>query len=714
MKLLNEKCGEGTVFRRQLQTTKNQFVANNQNRRQLVVGERLQPRFRPSATVQEKRESASAGQQPHRGMPKPAHLLHGPSKESRHLRSLAQTWQTARSELLQLATRLPIKSNLDLGELTKTSALLQIFKHPKELQEWVSENVLSRRFRVSAVHRSFIALIEEEEPTLAHALRWELHGTKPKTAAPWGRYPDGIEVLIQPRRKTGQTAKLQFCWLNHQGQKLELTSCFLSDGAQSLFPEDSRYLFFCPDRIDIRDSLGNSLGLTQTRTITMSRDMMVTAMKRDTVKDEFVKFWDLQIGRPSFFKQNPQHSLTVYSNDCRPLEISSKGVNRMVGALNQKQSIQSTLSSTTQKVIELTVSSTELGPSTVIRSRKVPLRRQRYSPALEDENESTGSSSEDIIPLKAVGFRKPPPEQQRLLQAIRKEHESTSSSSEEMPRKLVRRRKLPSQQQRSSLATREENGSISSSSEEKPPKPGPSRQQRSWPAIGKKSESTSSSSEDIPRKLVGSRKLPSRQQRPSPATEERNESSSSSSEDVPRKVLKPQFNPEIKQTPASSTHDGRGFSYTGAKVDDAVEHIKQTLPMRKADLLWLIDEFLKCEYPNGEEIWIASPVRFPQFSLIWTRMKQFILRPQYKDHPFVPTLQEWIDFGYEVNTDQDKAGRGKKGGHTRCLTAAFRVLRTSVTDKQIFKRPQPHIKAKCIKVLTIARNVNPVILSEDA
>ncbi|KAI1621479.1 hypothetical protein EDD37DRAFT_119060 [Exophiala viscosa] len=180
-----------------------------------------------------------------------------------------------------------------------------------------------------------------------------------------------------------------------------------------------------------------------------------------------------------------------------------------------------------------------------------------------------------------------------------------------------------------------------------------------------------------------------------------------------RKAAEPPSN--VETAPITKTklvpkaaHDGRPLIYNAGSVNEEIKTIKDSLPMRQADALWLLNEFLKAEYPHGGEVILASPVRFPAVDSVWTRLEKFCRTSKYRNHPYIDLMESWVELGKGVGE-----GRAKRAILSRQLTAAFNVLRKKVTSKQVFIRPQPDIKAKCTNVLTVSADVNPVVLGND-
>jgi hypothetical protein len=69
-----------------------------------------------------------------------------------------------------------------------------------------------------------------------------------------------------------------------------------------------------------------------------------------------------------------------------------------------------------------------------------------------------------------------------------------------------------------------------------------------------------------------------------------------------------------------------------------IPKIRDTLPAKPSDLLWLLEQFLVDEFPSGGELDPVSVSEHPTYS-VYAKLMNFASRPKYQHHPHNDTLK---------------------------------------------------------------------------
>ena len=65
----------------------------------------------------------------------------------------------------------------------------------------------------------------------------------------------------------------------------------------------------------------------------------------------------------------------------------------------------------------------------------------------------------------------------------------------------------------------------------------------------------------------------------------------------------------------------------------AIKKIQKLLPLRRGDLLWLLDQFLRDEFPAGGTLNCADPSVFSMVHSIWPKLIAFCSQQRYFQNP---------------------------------------------------------------------------------
>jgi hypothetical protein len=165
----------------------------------------------------------------------------------------------------------------------------------------------------AAVRESAICwaeLLERKEPdlkdTLADTLRTKAKKS-PKAFTDPLLQVSGSEVDIVPWKEHGLSARLSLSWADNSGEMHHLDAT--SKGrhglsvAGSVMPtyEDKRFIYFVPEGVDIRDSVGTSLGERVLRSgimkpVTLPLSDIISQLENDPIKDKFSSFGLVRLG----------------------------------------------------------------------------------------------------------------------------------------------------------------------------------------------------------------------------------------------------------------------------------------------------------------------------------------------------------------------------------------------------------------------------------
>lgn len=124
-----------------------------------------------------------------------------------------------------------------------------------------------------------------------------------------------------------------------------------------------------------------------------------------------------------------------------------------------------------------------------------------------------------------------------------------------------------------------------------------------------------------------------------------------------------------------SYYEGRQLMFkmsycNGSSASSAAHGLQMKLPLQRGDLLWLLDQFLQADFPQGGTLSCADPSVFHSADSVWPRISRFCKQSVFSLHPHA-------DYLHTV------ARRASEGTYTTMqavvsLHAALKVLRTSV------------------------------------
>jgi hypothetical protein len=108
----------------------------------------------------------------------------------------------------------------------------------------------------------------------------------------------------------------------------------------------------------------------------------------------------------------------------------------------------------------------------------------------------------------------------------------------------------------------------------------------------------------------------------------------------------------------------------GSSASAAARNLQKGFPLHRGDFLWLLDQFILQEFPQGGRINCADPSVFPDVGSVWPRISRFCNMSTFSRHPFT-------DYLHTV------AKRASEGTYSTMqavvsLKAALEVLRTDI------------------------------------
>jgi hypothetical protein len=125
---------------------------------------------------------------------------------------------------------------------------------------------------------------------------------------------------------------------------------------------------------------------------------------------------------------------------------------------------------------------------------------------------------------------------------------------------------------------------------------------------------------------------------------------------------------------ASRSKRSLPMTFRSLRKADLAAHlgaVRATLPANPGDLLWLIDEFLKQEFPEGGDIDLASGSDYCQS--VYHKISASCAKARYKHHPHLQTMKSLVSTVESGATERLIA--------TNALSIAFEILREPYSKK---------------------------------
>ena len=132
----------------------------------------------------------------------------------------------------------------------------------------------------------------------------------------------------------------------------------------------------------------------------------------------------------------------------------------------------------------------------------------------------------------------------------------------------------------------------------------------------------------------------------------------------------------------SSYYQGRQLIYkmsycNGSSASAAASNLQKGFPLHRGDFLWLLDQYLRQEFPDGGIMNCADPSVFADIGSVWPSISRFCTVSTFSRHPSADYL----------HTVAERASQGTYSTMQAVvsLNAALVVLRTSVVKKSFVK-----------------------------
>lgn len=106
------------------------------------------------------------------------------------------------------------------------------------------------------------------------------------------------------------------------------------------------------------------------------------------------------------------------------------------------------------------------------------------------------------------------------------------------------------------------------------------------------------------------------------------------------------------------------------------QKLREALPLQPGDTHWLLHKFLQVEYPQGGTTVGTSQQNCSPRSSVWSKLEQFVQRPEYSHHPNLANLREVIETAHEPRSTP---------GCNQALKVALQMLRPPYPETRASK-----------------------------
>ncbi|KAK5713409.1 hypothetical protein LTR17_017590 [Elasticomyces elasticus] len=181
----------------------------------------------------------------------------------------------------------------------------------------------------------------------------------------------------------------------------------------------------------------------------------------------------------------------------------------------------------------------------------------------------------------------------------------------------------------------------------------------------------------------------------------------------------PQVEPSVQDTgyiPASffATERQAPLLIISNKNSKAFTEMNELLPHQPGDATWLMNEFLKEDFPNGGDVHLGSPLQFPNEDTVWDKLARFCARKKYRKHPHIRDLEALAGGARLGNIEKSFTNATMKVivEHLRDVTKT-KVANSKVTEHVIKNLPRAEADVLVISSNIAAGITDPTVTIPD-